>query len=145
MTPDDLRRDAVRLDAAGQAALDRGDARAAAVAFNQAQVRRLAAEELERLGAKALPTVRNQSTVTRQMMTSEHRVAISKGRSDPKDELSRLARAKKMSLRGLAREAGIGWTLFQLARKGERDMPTRVAERIRDLTGYPVSRWLRLS
>lgn len=145
MTVKELRAKAAAYDAAGEAALARGEAREAAVAFNQAEICRLAADELERIGAKRLPKTVSNAIVDKVMFTAEHKVALSRAKTSPKSKVAKAAQEAGYSLADAARAIGVHPTLMTLAAQGKRGMPTRAAEAFEKLTGYPASSWPRLS
>jgi hypothetical protein len=143
LTPQQLRAEADARDAAGRAALTAGDARAAAVAFHQAQVCRLAADEMERLaGGTSLRPPVNTSTVN--TVTSEdYGVAVSRGKSPAGAPALKAAQDAGYSLRAIAKALKVSPALLSMAAAGTRSIPDELAARFEKLTGFPASKWPR--
>lgn len=139
---EELRALARKLAAQGEAARASGDMPAALEAFHQGHVCDLAADLLEK---KTLQAPVNAATVDRPMFTPEHRVALSKAVTAPKDKFAKAVHDAGLTMAGLARAVGIHPSQITLARQGKRPMPIAKAEHIERLTGFPVSAWPRLS
>lgn len=140
MTPERLRALAAELEAAAQANLER------------AQLLRAEADAMEK--GWPLPASVNDRIINRSgMFTSEHKVNMGKAKlKNPRNKLAAAAYAAVKpdgtvgySLVALAKAAGVSNALLTLAYQGKRPMPTRAAEKIQELTGYPVSSWKQLS
>lgn len=150
-TPAEWRQRAEEYDAKAKKALEAGDQKEALVWVRATWAARDAAEEMERLEAeratrrrKRLPRAGAESTVNT-VMTSAHKVAISAGRSSPRNKLAAAARASGITVRELARRVGVSNSLLTMAAQGERSIRRDVAEQIEKLTGFPVSSWRKLS
>lgn len=143
MTPADLRAKARELDADADAALARGDARATAIAAHQANVARLAADELERLAdGTSLRAPVNTSTVN--TVTSEdYGVAVSRGKSPAGAPALKAAQDAGYSLRAIAKALKVSPALLSMAAAGSRSIPDELAARFEKLTGFPASKWPR--
>lgn len=136
LTPEDLREKAAEKDRAGQAALEAGDARAAAVALHQANVLRLAASELERLGRNALPAPRKMRTIgTMEMPQVRSRgAAVSEAKTkDPTLFQEILAHHRSSLPEWAARQRDLSHNTAQSwvkRGKGGRPIPRRWADRL---------------
>lgn len=154
LTPEALRDRAAEKDRAGQAALEAGDARAAAVAFNQANLLRLAASEMERLGRESLRSApkplrsrERSGKLGAPMYTPEQRLNMTRGYSEEAERLAEMGRAQDppLTLAGIAEKGGISRSLLTMALKGDRSMPRAAGLKIQAATGYPLAAWKRLS
>jgi hypothetical protein len=110
--------------------------------FAAAEAMRERAEERDRV--KRLPPRVNKRTVN-SVLSTDHKVAISKGRTAAKNKLAAAARASGMSMRDLAKKVGVSVALLSMAAAGTRSLKRSVAEHVEKLTGYRVSNWPTLS
>lgn len=105
------------------------------------------AESLERAAAagEALrssdqaPTVTNMDAAAHGLATSKGRAkaALERGELDP---LVKAANAKGLTLRALAKKAGLGThTILSMARRGERPLRRSAAKVIETLTGFAAT------
>lgn len=146
-TPAEWRRRAVEYDAKAKAAAEAGDQKEALVWVRATWAAQDAAEEMERMQGdkrKRLPRSAGGRSVNT-VMTSAHKVAISAGRSSPRNKLAVAAREAGLTVRDLAKRLDVSIALLTMAAKGERSLRRDLAERIEKLTGYSVSNWRKLS
>jgi hypothetical protein len=125
------RAEAKRLRGEGEAALERGDAKAATRAFDRAVLREEIAAGLERGEGAGLLAREHQRTVHE--MLAVHKAKISEGRSS--DPLAAAARRAGLGgMRGLAKKLGVSVSLLSMARRGERSITRALAERVERAT-----------
>ena len=145
VNPAELRRMAAELAEQAREAFKRGDeVEAMRLVRASWEVRDAADERQQLIKSGRLPGPVNKRTVNT-VMTSAHKVAISAGRSSPRNKLAAAAREKGMTVRELAKKTGVSNSLLTMAAKGERSIRRDLAEQIEKLTGYRVSNWRRLS
>lgn len=143
MTPAQLRDEADARDAAGRAALTAGDARAAAMAFHQAQVCRLAADELERLAGNLPLTSRSpdvQDTAMTQAQLARRGRAVARAVADNPLKEAITGDARWGSLRVYAdKRLGIAPSSLTGYMNGTTPCPRHVDKKVR--ADFPKLSW----
>lgn len=144
MDADRLRQLADREDAAALRALDAGDAAQAREYRLLATLHREVAAAMERGGLPRLPKPRTVNSA--EMMSDEHRAAMSASRPSKDKRFMNAVRAKGYSLNRLAEAVGMSPSSLSQARRKPTDplfrrIPGEKAKAIEGVIGWPASDW----
>lgn len=144
MTAERLRQLADREDAAALRALDAGDAAQAREYRLLATLHREVASAMERGGLPALPKPRTVNS--EQMLSDEHRAALSASRPSKDKRFMTAVRTKGYSLNRLAEAVGMSPASLSQARlrpasANFRRIPEAKAKAIEGIIGWPASDW----